>query len=76
MVKNDENIHFRELEPKLCYWGDQSGDTVLVQLSTEGELLELNPIEIVETKALNEPVDSAWYASRENHSWQGNPNQL
>ena len=38
MVKNDENIHFRELEPKLCYWGDQSGDTVLVQLSTEGYL--------------------------------------
>ena len=84
LAPQDKNIHFREVEPKLCYWNDQLDETVLVQLTEESP--ELNAIEDVEAETLEEPLDntqlagrgnpywgSAWLSGREDHSWQNKP---
>ena len=70
-VQDDEDIHSRELEPKLCYWDGWPDETVLVQLSEEIEL----PVEVVERNAVDSPLGSAWLAGREDHKGQNNPVQ-
>ena len=66
-VQDDEKILVGELRSKLCFWGDRSDETVLVQLSEETELPEQNSVEVVEKKEHDKLHGSSWLADKEDH---------